>query len=84
MKCKCSKAPICFPPLCFTEEGVYCYKIAEQRNPCSPWRTDCKVFRVIITITRDKNGELQYKIRYPDGYPTFVNCYCPKPCCKCK
>ena len=81
---ECHKAKICFPKLCFTKPGVYCYRIMEYAPTCNDWKTDRRAFRVIITITQDCHGDLKEKICYPDGYPKFVNRYCPpKPSCEC-
>ena len=86
MNCeKVSKASVCFPAIRFTEPGVYHYKIAEATPCCAipcgscecrRWKTDCREFRVVITVYEDCNGHLSWCVCYPDGCPEFVNRCC--------
>ena len=76
----CSTAKIRFPCIPFNKAGVYCFKIRERPLKCSCWRTDCRVFRVVITVTEDCCGNLKAEVCYPDGEPCFVNRFC----CKCR
>ncbi|MCL2235882.1 MAG: hypothetical protein FWB98_05530 [Defluviitaleaceae bacterium] len=76
---------IIFPKLTFTSEGEYLYTIKELTPPGEIWKTDGRVFRVIVTVTENSQGNLVAKLSYPDGFPEFVNIYCdkhpPKPKC---
>ena len=85
---ECAKSEIFFPTLCFTKPGIYNYTMCELTPPNEIWQTDYIMYRAIITVTHNNFGDLEADVRYPDGFPTFTNCYCPPPpcddCCCCK
>jgi pilin isopeptide linkage protein len=80
---KCYKGIVEFPEICFTEPGKYNYTIRETTQTNQRWVTDDRIYRAIITVTENKNGSLTAVVEYPDGFPAFVNRYCPPVCC-CK
>jgi len=76
-----------FPELTFTSPGVYSYTVKELTPSRGKWRTDDRVYRVIVTVTKNEDGTLAAALDYPDGFPKFVNEYCeypPPPCNICK
>ena len=78
-----------FPELTFTSPGVYSYTVKELTPSSGRWITDSRVYRVIITVTKNGDGTLAASLDYPDGFPRFVNEYydCPPPkppCNLCK
>ena len=85
MKCHCN---INFPALTFTSPGVFTYTIKELTPSSERWSTDKRVYRVVVTVTEDGDGNLAAQLSYPDGFPKFVNKYCwpppPPPCDVCK
>ena len=72
---------ISFPKLTFTSPGVYSYTVKELTPSDENWRTDDRIYRVIVTVTDDGDGGLTASLTYPDGFPRFVNKYsdCPPP-----
>ena len=79
-----------FPALTFTSPGEYLYTIKELTPSSEVWEVDNRIYRVIITVTKDETGGLVASLDYPDGLPEFVNKYrhCPSPIppcnpCKC-
>ncbi|MCL2355481.1 MAG: hypothetical protein FWC68_06480 [Oscillospiraceae bacterium] len=89
IKCKCHRGNVKFPELCYTEPGVHTYVIRETTSSNKYWKTDCREYRAIVTVTMDSNGKLIADVNYPDGFPEFINEYkdpkCrPRPCsCIC-
>ena len=75
-----------FPELSFTSPGVYNYTIRELTPPDREWDTDSRVYRAVVTVTADSDGNLTASAAYPDGFPRFVNIRkkYPPPCDKCK
>ena len=68
-----------FPELTFTSPGVYLYTIKELTPSGDRWKTDRRVYRVVVTVTKDECGDLVAKLDYPDGFPKFVNKYYRTP-----
>ncbi|MCL2377581.1 MAG: hypothetical protein FWC77_00485 [Defluviitaleaceae bacterium] len=78
---------IIFPALTYTSPGIYSYTVKELTPSDVYWKTDDRVYQVIVTVTKNKEGALEANVDYPDGYPKFVNIYhCPPPppCDICK
>ena len=78
-----------FSELTFTSPGVYSYTVKELTPSSERWITDNRVYRVVITVTKNGDGTLSASLDYPDGFPRFVNEYydCPPPkppCNPCK
>ena len=71
-----------FPALTFTSPGVYAYTMKEITHSDGEWKTDNRVYRVVITVIDNGDGILVAHLDYPDGWPNFVNMYKCK-CCKC-
>ena len=84
MKCK----NINFPALEFTAPGRYTYVMKELSPPDEYWVTDERVYRVVVTVVEKSDGTLEASVEYIDGFPEFVNYYCPvpppPPCDVCK
>ena len=75
---------ITFPKLKFDKPGVYRYTIRELTPSDRNWRTDKRVYRVVVTVKYGEDGKLVVSLSYPNGFPRFVNRYCkPKCCCGC-
>ena len=75
---------IIFPKLKFDKPGVYRYTIKELTPSDRHWRTDRRVYPVVVTVEYGNDGKLVAKVYYPNGFPKFVNKYCkPKCCCGC-
>ena len=69
-----------FPELAFTSPGIYSYTIKELTPSYGNWKTDNRVYRVIIRIVKDSDGNLvACPPIYPDGFPKFVNIYYGQP-----
>ena len=70
-----------FPELTFTSPGVYSYTVKELTPSNGRWITDNRIYRVVITVTKNEDGTLCASLDYPDGFPKFVNEYrdCPPP-----
>ena len=87
---KCHKN-INFPALTFTSPGIYTYTIKELTPSDDKWETDNRVYRVVVTVTKDECDRLTASLSYPDGFPKFVNIRCkpmpppppPHNVCKC-
>ncbi|MCL1832576.1 MAG: hypothetical protein FWG45_06685 [Oscillospiraceae bacterium] len=78
---KC-KSEIVLSELCFAKTGKYRFVIREKPNKCCKcWRSDCREYRIVVTVTKDAHGNLVADVSYPDGFPEFVNCFCPPRCC---
>ena len=75
MQCK----NINFPAITYTSPGIYSYTVKEITPPDAHWKTDDRVYRVIVTVTDNGDGTLAASVDYPDGFPEFVNTYCPPP-----
>jgi len=77
---------ITFPELTFNHPGVYTYTIQESRNFCECWVLDHRCYSAVVTVRKCQQGRLIATVSYPDGFPVFVNRYCPNPlpCCKSK
>jgi pilin isopeptide linkage protein len=74
-----------FPKLTFTASGKYSYTVKELTPSGGGWKTDGRVYRIVVNVDEDENGELVAKVEYPDGFPSFVNKYSkPPPCNICK
>ena len=77
-----------FPALTFASPGVYSYTVKELTPSDERRKTDDRVYRVIVTVVKNKDGHLSASVDYPDGLPKFVNIYDdqpPKPPCNpCK
>ena len=72
---------ILFNPVSFNEAGTFTYTIVEQKpaTPESAITYDESVHTVIVTVTKDENGQLNADVQY-DGKkntPTFTNTYTP-------
>ena len=72
---------ILFNPVSFNEAGTFTYTIVEQKpaTPESAITYDETVHTVTVTVTKDKNGQLNADVQY-DGKkdtPTFTNTYTP-------
>jgi len=82
MKCQ----NINFPALTFTSPGIYSYIIKELTPSDAIWKTDDSVYRAVVTVMDNGDGTLEARVDYPDGFPKFVNIYCPPPppCDVCK
>ncbi|MCL2499665.1 MAG: hypothetical protein FWE90_04920 [Defluviitaleaceae bacterium] len=81
MKCQ----NINFPALTFTSPGVYTYTVRELTPSDAEWETDGRVYRAVVTVTENDDGNLEAHVDYPDGFPEFVNGYaCPPPEDVCK
>ena len=83
MECK----NINFPALKFTSPGIYSYTVKELTLSDINWKTDERVYRVIVTVTAKDDGTLEAVVDYPDGFPKFTNirnCPPPPPCDVCK
>jgi len=74
-----------FPALTFTSPGIYTYTVKELSPSDDEWKTDDRVYRVVVTVTVTGDGTLAASVEYPDGKPRFINkykCDCyppPKP-----
>ena len=68
-----------FPALTFTSPGVYSYTVKELTPSDERWKTDDRVYRVIVTVVRNTDGNLSASVDYPDGFPKFVNTYDGRP-----
>ena len=70
-----------FPELTFASPGIYSYTVKELTPSDGKWKTDNRVYRVIVTVTENADGILTACLDYPDGFPKFVNNYklCPPP-----
>jgi pilin isopeptide linkage protein len=64
---------VIFPPILFTQAGIYNYTIRELTLDGNGWTTDRSVFRVNIIIIEVGEEQLIAEISYPDGFPTFTN-----------
>jgi len=75
-----------FPALTLTTPGVYSYTIKELTPSDEKWKTDSRVYRVVVKVTDNEDGTLMARINYPDGIPKFDNTYMPPPppCNPCK
>ncbi|MDR0462546.1 MAG: hypothetical protein LBG88_04460 [Christensenellaceae bacterium] len=81
---KSCHAKIVFPEICYKDSGVFKYKVREITASDECWKTDKREYNIIVTVTKDANGDLIIKVEYPDGQPKFENQYCPpKKCCCC-
>ena len=78
MKCQ----NINFSPITFTSPGIYSYTIKELTPSDANWKTDSRIYRVVVTVTDNGHGALEARVEYPDGFPRFVNKRKCK-CCKC-
>ena len=76
---KCSYNNINFPEITFTSPGVYSYTIKELTPSDDKWKTDSRIYRVVVTVTDNGDGTLAASLDYPDGFPGFVNIYCSSP-----
>jgi len=78
-----------FPELTFTSPGRYWYTVRELTPSSRNWKTDDRVYRILVVVRETEDGELEASIEYPDGFPRFVNiCCCDCHVCrrnrKCK
>ena len=78
-----------FSKLTFTAPGEYVYTIKELTPSNDRWQTDRSVYRVVVNVVPDAQGNLVASATYPDGLPRFINRYhfCPPPqppCHACK
>ncbi|MCL2580044.1 MAG: hypothetical protein FWE32_08475 [Oscillospiraceae bacterium] len=71
---------IAFPELTFDRPGTHTYTIQEISRTCGCWILDRRRCRVVVTVHECQQGKLIAAVNYPDGFPVFVNKYCPKPC----
>ena len=69
---------ITFPPLCFTEQGVYHFTIRELTPSSNEWTTDKAEIPVVVTV-EGEGAEQTATVDYPNGIPQFTNTYrkCP-------
>ena len=82
---KCFKGIVQFPEICYTEPGIYNYTIQEITPSNKCWKTDSCVYHVRVTVEKDSNGRLATNVKYLNGFPTFINRYCPPKCSfKCR
>jgi pilin isopeptide linkage protein len=72
---------IVFPEFTFTEPRVFNYTMRELNAPSCCWVIDTREYPVIVTVTADGAGQLAANIDYPNGFPVFVNRFCPTQCC---
>ena len=64
-----------FPPLVFTHPGQYHFTVRELTKSDEQWKTDARVYPVVVIVTRDETGQLIATVHYPQGRPKFVNRY---------
>jgi len=64
---------VIFPELTFSKPGIYCYTIKELTPSSFGWTTDKSVYRAIVTVEYNCDGELEARVDYPDGNPCFCN-----------
>jgi len=67
--------------MCFTAPGTYAYTVKERTPSDRTWKTDPRVYRVVVTVTESENKQLEAQVDYPDGFPKFLNTHkhCPPP-----
>jgi len=64
-----------FDELIFTKPGIYNFTIKELTQSGYGWAVDDNVYRVIITVTDNEQGNLVATAEYPDGTPLFTNVF---------
>ena len=47
-----------FPALTFTSPGIFTYTVKELTPSDESWKTDSRVYRVVITVTDNGDGTL--------------------------
>lgn len=66
---------IIFPAITFTEPGTFNYTVREITPAGDGWIPDTGVFRVIITVIDNGDGQLVATVDYPDGPLSFTNTF---------
>ena len=81
---------VCFPALRFSAAGEYRFTVGELTKTDGAWDCDGRRYPVVVKVTADKKGRLKAKVRYPAGFPVFVNrkyrpppATCPAVCSCC-
>jgi len=62
-----------FPPLSFTQSGVYFLTVHQTATSEIDWKTDTRTYPIVVVIYREKGGAVQAQTDYVKGIPSFIN-----------
>jgi pilin isopeptide linkage protein len=77
--CGESCGKIQFPKITYDKAGDYEYTLREITPSGGGWKTDSKVYDIIVHVIDDGYGNLVATIEYPDDFPVFTNTYSNVP-----